>query len=177
MRGRQGDASLRTVPAEAATTALGFEEFFESERDRLLAALYLTVGNRADAEELTQDAFAAAWERWDRVRALESPTGYLFRTAMNGSRMRFRRARIAARRFVAPASERDLFGDVAIEEEIRRGLGMLSPRQRAALVLTDLIGFNSAEAGAILRIKPATVRSLAAQAREELRNNMEDPRE
>jgi RNA polymerase sigma-70 factor, ECF subfamily len=40
-------------------------------------------GNRAEAEELAQDAFLKVWERWDRVADIEEPVGYLYRTAMN----------------------------------------------------------------------------------------------
>ena len=33
------------------------------------------TGNRHDAEELMQDAFLRLWERWDRIEAIEDPTG------------------------------------------------------------------------------------------------------
>ena len=62
--------SLHAVPqpaseADAASTAEAFEAFFDEERVRLLGALIVMTGNRAEAEELLQDAFLKVWERWD----------------------------------------------------------------------------------------------------------------
>jgi hypothetical protein len=61
-----------------------FEEFFEREHHALFAALLLLTRQRQEAEEIMQDSFLKLWERWDHVRDLENPTGYLYRTAMNG---------------------------------------------------------------------------------------------
>src|SRR5262245_59084051 len=76
-----------SVPSEAS-----FEEFFVAERGRLLEAL---IVNRAEAEELLQDAFVKVWERWERVSAMESPAGFLYRVSMNLYRSRLRRASVA----------------------------------------------------------------------------------
>ena len=35
-----------------------------------------------------QDAFLKLWERWDRIESIDDPVAYLFRIALNGSRMR-----------------------------------------------------------------------------------------
>ena len=87
-----------------------FESFYEAERDGLFGALVLITGDRHEAEEITQDAFVAIWERWDRVAGMESPTGYLYRTAMNGFRKRRRRAALAVRRALHVAEPpEDLF--------------------------------------------------------------------
>jgi len=72
--------------------ALSFEEFFAAESEKLFRRMWLATGNRAESEEITQDAFLALWERWDRVATLDDPTGYLNRTAMNLFRKRYRRA-------------------------------------------------------------------------------------
>jgi hypothetical protein len=41
------------------------------------------TGSRGEAEDLAQEAFTRLFERWDRVAALDDPTGYLHRTATN----------------------------------------------------------------------------------------------
>src|SRR5947199_2200430 len=96
----------RTVTSHAAAP-VAFEGFFEDERRRLLRALYLLTGNREEAEEVLQESFIAVWERWDRVGAMDEPTGYLYRTALNRYRSRLRRAGRAARRAVGQADGRD----------------------------------------------------------------------
>jgi RNA polymerase sigma factor (sigma-70 family) len=116
-----------------------------------------------------QDAFLRLWERWDQIQTIEDPVGYLFRVAMNGFRMRARRARMAARRAVLMETARDPFDDIELRDDVRRLLLGLPVRQRAALVLTEIFGYSSEQAAQILGIRPTTVRVLASQARAALR--------
>jgi RNA polymerase sigma-70 factor (ECF subfamily) len=161
-------------PDEAAGVPPGFQEFFEAEHGRLYRALVLVTGNGHDAEDVVQEAFARVWERWDRVRAMDDPVGYLYRTAMNGFRLRLRRAATAARRMGRARSEPDPFGAVEDREVLRRGLAALTVRQRTALVLTGVLGFTSEEAGRLMRASPVTVRRLAEKGRDAMRRTMED---
>ncbi len=135
------------------------------------------TGSREDAKELMQDAFLKLWERWDRVRTMEDRKGYLYRTAMNAFRSRYRRAKLAARRTLAPGAGRDRYGEVDERERLVRALRTLPPRQRAALVLTDLLDHTSEEAGTLLSVTPSTARVLAHQARVALRPLLEDEHE
>jgi RNA polymerase sigma-70 factor (ECF subfamily) len=153
----------------ASLAPLTFEELFLDVHDRLYRALYFISGSSADAEELMQDAFLKLWERWDGIDKIDDPVAYLFRTALNGFRMRLRRARTAARRLVPTASARDPFDDVNVREDVRRMLRGLPPRQRAAIVLTEIFGYDSEQAARIMRIRPTTVRVLASQGRAALR--------
>jgi RNA polymerase sigma factor (sigma-70 family) len=127
------------------------------------------TGDRHDAEELMQDAFLKLWERWDRVSRIEDPQAYLFRAALNGFRMRRRRAATALRKLAPLKEDTDPFRESEVRADVRRMLLGLSPRQRAALVLTDLLGYSSDEAARILRVRPSTVRALASQGRRALR--------
>ena len=92
----------------SSETAVGrdFEEFYEVEHSDLFAALWLVTRNRQEAEEIMQDAFLKLWERWDHIAGLDDPTGYLYRTAMNGFRNRSRRAALALRKTAAAAAGR-----------------------------------------------------------------------
>lgn len=85
-----------------------------------------------------QEAFLRIWERWDRVGALDDPTGYLYRTALNLYRKRLRRAKVALRRAVGTLPPRDGFKDVDERDEVVRALGRLTERQRTSVVLVDL---------------------------------------
>ena len=150
-----------------------FRAFFEDEQASLLKTLYFVTGDRAEAADLMQEAFLKLWERWDRIEVIEvieDPRAYLFRVALNGSRMRTRAARRAAARAIPIAVVRDPFEDADIREDVRRMLLELSPRQRAALVLLDQYGYGSKEAARILGIRPSTVRALATQGRAVLRS-------
>lgn len=156
---------------EAPAGPPSFEELFLDVHDRLYRALYFITGSSADAEELMQDAFLKLWERWDRLDTIDDPVAYLFRVALNRVRMRARRARVAARKIFPVASTRDPFDDVDVREDVRRMLRGITPRQRTAIVLTEILGYTSEQAARMMRIQPTTVRVLASQGRAALREN------
>ena len=149
-----------------------FETFFDTERARLFGTLCLITGDRGEAEELMQEAFVRVWERWDQVRAHPDPSGYLYRTAFNVFRDRGRRALRSVRRLVAPAPSEDAFAAVDERVVLLDALRTLTPRQRAALVLTELLQLDSKEAAELLKVRPVTVRALASQGRAALRREL-----
>lgn len=152
--------------------SLSFEDFFEVEEAGLFGALCLLIGDRHEAEDVKQEAFLKVWERWNLVQSLANPTGYLYRTAMNVFRMRRRRAKVAARHLLRRLARSDEISVAEARHEVDRGLDSLTPRQRAAVVLTELLEFSSGEAAEALGVKPATVRKLASQGREVIRRTI-----
>lgn len=158
---------------EAVSEPQSFEDFFEAESPVLFRRLCLITGNRHEAEEVLQDAFLSLFERWDRVRAMQDPTGYLYRTAFNAFRKRFRRAALAIRRTLTPALEVDEFEAADDRHVVSRALARLSRRQRTALVLTELLGYGSEDAGKMMGVRAVTVRALASQGRAAMRGMLE----
>jgi RNA polymerase sigma factor (sigma-70 family) len=169
---------LATVVANQHEGATGepisFEVLFHTERTRLFRALCVLTGNRAEAEDLAQDAFIRVWATWDRVGAMDDPTGYLYRTAMNGARSRYRRSVLALKRQLRASEHRDEVSMADDRVELARNLARLTYKQRAAIVLLDLVGLSSEEAGAVLGIAPGTVRTQASRGRAELRRQAGD---
>ena len=157
------------APMEAATEELPleFEDFFRAEHVRLLRALFLVTGDGSEAVDLMQEAFVKVWERWDRVRSVEDPVGYLYRTAMNAFRSRARRAAVAARRAFA-VGRPDPFEALEAKDEAARALATLTRRQRLALVLTEYLGYPVEDAAAVMGVKAGTVRVLTHQGRKAL---------
>jgi RNA polymerase sigma-70 factor (ECF subfamily) len=153
--------------------AVSFEVFFEAHKGELYATLCLVTRDRHEAEELTQDAFVRVLERWDRVGAMADPRSYLFRTAMNAMRSRYRRAKVAASRTIRADHPDDAFAEIDARDAAVRALATLSPRQRAAVVLTDLLGYPSGEAAKILGVRPATLRVHVSRARAALKGTID----
>ncbi len=176
------DRSLRVlrggevVQTEVAGEPRSFELFFASEHARLFGALCLVTGNRAEAEEIMQDAFLRLWERWDHVAGVDDPSAYLFRTAMNVFRNRYRRTALALRKTVSIAPTEDALATVEDRDVVVRALRDLTPDQRAAVVLTGYLGLTSEEAGKVLGMRAGTVRTLATRARAAIREKAGDPR-
>ena len=164
--------ATRAAGATAGDERLTFDVFFDQEKGRLFRALCLVTRNRFEAEELTQDAFLAMFERWDRVGTLDDPAAYLYRTAMNAFRSRHRRAMLAAKRTIGLMASDDRIAEIDADDVVVRALAPLSARQRAAVVLTDLLGYSSEEAGRMLGIRASTVRTHADRAHRDLRTWM-----
>jgi RNA polymerase sigma-70 factor, ECF subfamily len=160
------------VPSSSAP--LTFDDFFETERTRLFGALAVMSGNRAEAEEVMQEAFLKVWERWDRVAAMDSPTGFLYRSAMNVYRSRIRRAAVAVRKAANLLPPDDALGDVDDRDELTRLLQTLTPREREAIVLTSYLGYSTEEAGKLLGIRASTVRVLTTRARASIRRTAKE---
>lgn len=142
-----------------------FAAFFDGHHASLFGALYLLTRNRHEAEEIMQDAFLKVFERWERVVSLDDPVGYLYRTAMNLFRKRWRRASMAMRRTIGLISRDDEIAQIELRVDVVRAVASLSPRQRTAIVLIDLLDLSSEEAGRILGISPGTVRMHASRGR------------
>jgi len=104
---------------------------------------------------------------------MDNSAGYLYRTAMNVFRRRRRRAALAVRRAVGLVQAEDAFAAAVARQVVAKALAGLSRRQRAALVLTELLGFTSEEAGLTLGIRPVTVRVLASQGRAAMKRSLE----
>jgi RNA polymerase sigma-70 factor (ECF subfamily) len=126
-----------------------FPEFFEAEVRRLTKAMYLLTGNRTDAEDLAQDAFVRVYERWARVRAMDSPAGYLYTVAFNLWRRKHRRRLFPSS--PEPVPEVDPALTVEARSEATRLLLSLSSEQRQAVVLVEWLGLSAEEAAAVLR--------------------------
>ncbi len=163
---------VATPVAVAVEVGLEFEELFRSEHRRLVAALYLLVGDRVEAEDLAQEALARAFEHWSRVRAMESPAGYVYRIALNLSRRRFhriRRERSSAKHAAPPDDPTDKSDRRIV---IRQAVMSLTREQREALVLTEWLDLDSEEAGKVLGISAESVRARSRRAREALRTRI-----
>lgn len=126
----------------------------------LAAALGTDVGREATAE-----AFAYAWEHWDRVGVMKNPAGYVYRVG----RSRVRRWRIP------PAGLTTLDGDqreMWVEPSLRPALERLSPRQRTVVVLMEGYGHTPQEVAELLGVSRSSVRRHGERALRKLRSAM-----
>jgi RNA polymerase sigma-70 factor (ECF subfamily) len=147
-----------------------FEEFFRAEYRSVMRALVLVAGDEATAEDLAQEAFARAFERWTRVGAMDSQSGYVYRTALNLNRSRLRRAAMALRHRARDVGSTGGGEDHSVRQEVLEMLRSLPKTQREALMLVDWLGYSAKGAARILRIRPASVRGRLHRARLTLQN-------
>jgi len=122
-----------------------FEDFFNDVAPDLFSRLCVMTGDPTEAEAIMDSAFLKLWGRWDRYD--ERSTTALYFEASRVFMRRHRRAVRAIRRILRSRSHRAPFQGAGFTDEDRRVLLEMTARQRAALVLGDVIGYPTDEGG------------------------------
>jgi RNA polymerase sigma-70 factor (ECF subfamily) len=168
-------AERRHLAAEVlpVDTRPGFDAFYEREHLRLYRSLLLLTGSPQEAEDLSHEAFVRVLQRWERVSGMEAPSAYLYRTALNLWRSTLRRLWRRAPRFGWSSEVQPDASEPGIARaEVFRVLRELSPEQRQAVVLVDLLGFTSQEAAGVLEIEAEAVRARLHRGRAKVRKEL-----
>src|SRR5918994_3114621 len=121
-----------------------FSAWYREQHPLVLAALTVASGRADVAADATDEAFVRAYERWDRVRRMDSPGGWLYRVALNDLRRRCRRQAIERellRRQPPPAAAMPANPAPHVWEAVRR----LPTRQRTAVALRYVLDLSEPE--------------------------------
>ena len=137
---------------------------------------FLLTGDRAQAEDLVQEAFVRVVGRFGHLRVPDAFGGYLRRTIVNLHSSQLRRKRVERtwlehERNAAPPPT-DPMPDVGGREELWHAVLRLPPRQRAAVVLRFYEDLSERETAEVLRCSTAAAKSLTARAMETLREQI-----
>lgn len=147
--------------------ATDFDQFYGAAARRVVRHAYALTGNIADAQDIAQEAFARAWQRWESVRNCDSPEAWVRRVATNLATSRFRRdrtARSAAWQLLAkevPAISPDTIALVM-------ALRTLPERQRVVLVLHYLADLPVGQIATELRCPVGSVKAWLSRGRDAL---------
>ena len=135
--------------------------------DRLVRVLTLVAGDRAEAEDVVQEAFVRLVPRWSKISAYDDPEAWVRAVAFRILSNRFRRARnavVAARR--SDDLRRDQVGEISTDGvDIARALTALPVGQRQVVVLHHLLDLPVDEIAHALGVPVGTVKSRLARAR------------
>lgn len=141
-----------------------FDELYEQQHQAMVRLAHALVDTREQAEELVQDAFAAVYERYDRV---DHPVAYLRTTVLNGCRRVLRR-RLLFRRQPVPPTEDGAMEYNHVVDAIRR----LPHKQRSMVVLRYDLQLTDAEIAESLEVPIGTVKSTLHRAIAALRKEL-----
>ena len=183
----------------AAGDRAAFGQLVTLYRDRVYNAVLRMVGDRDEAAELTQDAFAKALASLADFRGDAHPYTWLFRIAMNGAVSRLRQVK-RRRTFSldAPAAGGNGRADrpadqaaslvdrvrasgsdpaVAAEtreraEQVLAALGRVDAEHRAVLVMRDVDGLDYQQMADVLGLPLGTLKSRLFRARLALRDQL-----
>ena len=159
------------MPALGAVSAisLDFESFYRSESGRVLAVVTALTGNRAVAEELTQEAFATAHRKWAKISGYDQPGIWVRRVAVNRaiSSLRTRQAERRALDRVGRLPARP-DADLSVNDELWAAIRALPDKQAQAIALTYVEDLPPARVAEILGCREGTVKSHLNRARQTL---------
>jgi RNA polymerase sigma-70 factor (ECF subfamily) len=152
-----------------------FDAWYAEARASLAPALAAWCSDTGIASDAIDEAFVRAVERWDHVRSLASPHGWVWQTAMNVVRRRARRSRMEERllRRRAVGHDRLVAGPTGSDIDLHRALLSLGDRQRTAVVLFYIADLPVAEVAEIMGIATGTVDATLHRARHLLRERLE----
>ncbi|MCR6484105.1 RNA polymerase subunit sigma-70 [Amycolatopsis sp. OK19-0408] len=160
---------------------------FESYRRELLAHCYRMLGTPEEAEDVVQETYLRAWRAYDRFEGRASLRSWLYRIATNACltalEQRGRRPmpsgldaadpgdawpRPIPDALITPSSSDP--AEIALARDGVRlaliaGLQLLPPRQRAVLILREVLAFPAAEVAEMLGTTVAAVKSTLQRAR------------
>jgi len=144
----------------------GFEAFVAAHDRRLRQALTAAFGIDR-GREAAADAFAYAWEHWDRVAGMANPAGYLYVVGRDRHRRRFRN-RVAKPVFDVGPGRPEPWCEPALAGQ----LAGLSDRERVAVMLVNGFEWSLAEVAEFLGVSNSTVQTHADRAMAKLRAGM-----
>ncbi len=170
-----------------------WEELMSRHVDKAFQVAYGILGQRNDAEEVTQDAFLRIYRALPKFRGESEFTTWMYRIVVNQARNKYRwNKRRGAHVNVSINQEfenqnvgkltmdlpdrgktpDDMLMQREFESEISQQIKKLPPVNREALLLRNVKNLSYEQIAELLDVKVGTIKSRIARAREELRRRL-----
>jgi len=184
------------VAAARAGDEAAFADLAESYRPELQAHCYRMLGSFEDSEDLVQETFLRAWRRRESFEGRSTFRAWLYRIATNACLDAIdRRPRVQPHAVAQPLAEvpwltpypdellegipsreREPEAEVVARETIElafiAAIQFLPPKQRAVLILRDVLGWTAAESASLLDLSVAATNSALQRARATLQRQL-----
>jgi len=146
-------------------------ELYQRHKGRIFTLACRMVGDRDEAEDLTQETFVQAFRGLESYRGLSSFSTWLYRIAINCCRSRLRRREAAT----VPLDQVDIGSDgQQVQADLRRlleeAIVRLPDGCREVFILHDVQGLGHGEIADIVGCSESTARSQLWKARGKLRD-------
>jgi RNA polymerase sigma-70 factor, ECF subfamily len=147
-----------------------FPEFFDEQRERLLAHAYALTGDMELSEDLIQEVMIRTWRRWHRVSRMDKPSAWAHKVLRNLAVDSWRNKSVR-RRYETPFESippPDV-GHLDVAIALRR----LPEPQRTSLILHDVVGLSVVEVASEMRVPEGSVRGWLFRGRQRLAELLE----
>ncbi|GIJ25960.1 RNA polymerase sigma24 factor [Micromonospora qiuiae] len=123
----------------------GFDEFYRGSRQRVLGFVYVLTGDLAEAQDVVQEAYVRAWQRWSTVGDYDDPEAWVRVVASRLAVSRWRSLRSRARAYLRHGAVESVPPPGTETVEVVAALRRLPEEQRVAIALYYLVGMPVAE--------------------------------
>ncbi|GAA4935359.1 SigE family RNA polymerase sigma factor [Actinoplanes utahensis] len=150
----------------AGKDSADFDAFYIATVRRVVLYLYAACGDRAEAQDLAQEAFARAWQHWSRIATYDDPEAWVRSVAwrLMANRWRGLRRRLAARSRLGRPDEA-IGGPSPDRVAVVGALQKLPAAQRQAIALHYLLDMPVQEIATSLGVPGGTVKARLSRAR------------
>lgn len=139
--------------------------FYAASWPRIVSALTLAAGSRADAEECVQEAFVRLVPRWATVRTFDDPEAWVRKVAFRLSASRWRRMKAGAAAVVRSGPARSVEPPGLASVVVAEALAGMPLAQRQVLVLHHVLGLPLQQIADEIEVPVGTVKSRLSRAR------------
>ena len=153
-----------------------FEAFYERTYPAAFRVAYGVVGERDLAEDVTQDAYVAAYRDRDRYRGDGPPEAWLYRIVVHAAITAARRRRVRVVGRIAADGDGPGPDETSIAVDrlaIADGLRELDPRARSAVILRYYLDLDYATIASVLGTSVDNVGVILTRSRDRLRRLMD----
>jgi RNA polymerase sigma-70 factor (sigma-E family) len=142
-----------------------FDEFYTATARRVVHHVYAVCGDLAEAQDVVQEAYARAWQRWSTLASYDNPEAWVRTVAwrLAASRWRTMRRRFAARFRLDPPQNTP--GPTPDRVAVLAALRQLPEAQRRVVVLHYLYDLPVAEIATSTGMPSGTVKAYLSRAR------------
>jgi RNA polymerase sigma-70 factor, ECF subfamily len=152
-----------TMPPNGGGRGREFSDFYAAFFQPLTAQLYAHTANLAEAQDVVQEAFCRAFERWRKVSTYDDPAAWVRRVAWNLATSRWRRMRTALT-FARQQRDELVAGPEPDRVAVVAAIARLPERQRRAVVLRHVADLTVPAIAAELNVAEGTVKSWLSRA-------------
>jgi RNA polymerase sigma-70 factor, ECF subfamily len=149
-------------------TEADFTVLYEDHFSELAAQVCAYLGDASEAQDLVQEAFLRAWQRWDTVGGYEEPVAWIRRVAWNLATSRHRRNQVVRKFLQRSAPPEPAPGAGPDRVALVAALQQIPAKRRRALVLHYMADMAIADIAEITGAREGTVKSWLHRGRREL---------